>query len=472
MLSAGVARVDITPQLPIDLVGYSRRVAPASEIRAPLTATALVIRSEATTAAIVAVDVPIIVPEDADRLREEIGREIGAPPDHVMVSVSHTHAGPMTRATGIKIGGSQRERSANELTFIEQLPLKLVTVAGMAASLAEPVRVAAGVGTLDLAINRRQKNAEDRMILGWNPDKPVDREVGVVRLDRLDGTMLAVIANYACHPVVVGPEDLAVNPDFPGPMRDLVESTTGAICLFLQGACGNLLPLEGFFDHGGPEVDFGRRLGVEVLHVLESIDPVQREIRQVEYGSVTPITLQRRVPVEPQPEQPLVVASRSVQLPLKPIPSIEELEVERDGYQQSLDQARAVGADQVVWNPIEYHLNWADDAIAQMRNGLATPEVPAFLQAIRIGDAVITSMPGEAFSELAIEVKHRSAAATTLFAAYTNGVLTYLPTAEEYAHGGYECDYAHHSYGLVEQIAPESERILVETSVSLIDEVS
>ena len=46
--------------------------------------------------------------------------------------------------------------------------------------------------------------------------------------------------------------------------------------------------------------------------------------------------------------------------------------------------------------------------------------------------------------------------------------LRYLPTAEEYPYGGYECDYAHHSYGLVEQIAPESERILVERSVELV----
>lgn len=471
MLSAGVARVDITPPLPIDLVGYSRRSAPATDVRAPLTATALVMTSETTTAAILAVDVPFIAPDDADRLRREIGQEIGAPGDHVMVSVSHTHAGPMTRATGLKIGGAQRERSTNELRFIERLPGQLVSVAAMAAQSAEPVRVAGGVGMLDLAINRRQKNAEGRMILGWNPDKPVDRDVGVIRLDRLDETTLAVVANYACHPVVVGPEDLAVNPDFPGAMRDFVEKTTGATCLFLQGACGNLLPLEGFFDHAGPEVEFGRRLGVEVLHVLESLDPVQREIRQVDYGSVTPITLQRRVPVEPQPEQRLVVSSRRVELPLKPLPTIGELVAERDGYQRSLDQAKAADADQTVWNPIEYHLNWADDAIAQMKSGLATSEVPAFLQAIRIGDAVIASMPGEAFSELAIEVKDRSAAAITLFAAYTNGVLTYLPTAEEYPHGGYECDYAHHSYGLVEQIAPASERILVETSVSLIDEV-
>lgn len=468
MLVAGISRVDITPPVPIDVVGYSRRVEPASEVRAPLTATALVFDSPSTRAAILAADVPFLTPQHADGLRAEIGEAIEAPPDHVMIGVSHTHAGPMTNAHGVKIGGQQRTRSANEMAFIDAFPRRLVEVAVQAASRLEPVQVAGGVGTLDLAVNRREKNAEGRVILGWNPDKAVDRDVGVLRVDRLDGSTLAVLVSYACHPVVVGPEDAAVNPDYPGPMRELVEQVTGATCLFLQGACGNLLPLEGFFDHTGPEEVFGRKLGVEVLHVLNRLNPVEQRVQRIEYGSVTPIVLHRRVAVDPQPEQTLSVCGRTVQLPLKTLPTLSELEAERDRFQQEFDHARALGADQVALNPVEYHLNWAEGALEQMRRGDVASQVPAFLQTMRIGDTVVATMPGEAFSELSMEVKQRSRAATTLFAGYTNGVLSYLPPAAEYPDGGYECDYAHHSYGLLNQIAPESERILVDTCVELI----
>ena len=471
MLTAGIARVDITPPVPIDLVGYSRRAEPAQHIRAPLTATALALGSGPTTAVVVAADVPFLLPAHADRLRTEIGDALGTPADHVMISVSHTHGGPTTHAHGVKIGGRQRERSANERAFIDSFPGHLVTAAIQAAGSMEPVMAAGGVGTVDLAVNRREKNAEGRVILGWNPDKPVDRDVGVLRLDRLDGTTMAVVANYACHPVVVGPEDPGVNPDFPGAMRDVVEQVTGATCLFLQGGCGNLLPLQGFFDRPGPERAFGRKLAVEVLHVLEQIDPIARRMERIDYGSVTPIVLHRQVAIEPQPDQALAAVGIVVDLPLKPLPSLADLEAERDGYQRELDEARLAGADQVALNPIEYHLNWAEDAISQVQQGEAAPKVPAFLQALRIGDTVIATMPGEAFSELSIEVKERSAAPTTLFSAYTNGVLTYMPPAAEYPDGGYECDYAHHSYGLIEQIAPQSERILVETSVELISAI-
>ena len=471
MVSAGIARVDITPSLPIDLVGYSRRVAPATEVRAPLTATALVLDSPEARIAILAADVAFLLPADANRLRAEIGTDIGTPADHVLINVSHTHAGPMTHEGGIKIGGRQRERSEAELAFIEEFPRRLRQVAVSAGRHLEPVRIAGGTGTFDLAVNRREKNAEGRVILGWNPNKPVDRDVGVMRIDRLDGSTLAVVVNFACHPVVVGPEDAAVNPDFPGPMRALVEQVTGATCLFLQGACGNILPLQGFFDHSGPEVDFGRKLGVEVLHVLDGLSPIEHRLERIDYGSVTPIVLHRQVALDPQPTQELRATGVTVHLPLKPLPTVADLEAERDGYRDHLDRAEADGADQVTLNPIEYHLNWAEDALEQIREGEVACEVPAFVQALRIGDTVIATMPGEAFSELALQVKQRSGATTTLFAGYANGVLTYLPAAAEYPDGGYECDYAHHSYGLVEQIAPESERILVDACVELIDAV-
>ena len=58
-----------------------------------------------------------------------------------------------------------------------------------------------------------------------------------------------------------------------------------------------------------------------------------------------------------------------------------------------------------------------------------------------------------------------------LVGGYTNGVISYLPTAEEYKYGGYECDYAHHSWGLIEQVAPETEGLLLDASSVMLEEV-
>ncbi len=470
-LQAGVGRVDITPPLPIDLIGYSRRWQPASEVRAPLTATALIVDDSDQRVVLIGLDIPIIRPQAATKMRQAVAQAVGTTPESILINVSHTHAGPHTHTGGIKIGGDQRDHSDNELAYIDQLPGLVVESARVASQELHPVRVGASVGSSDLGVNRRERAPDGRTILGWNPEEYCDRDVGVLRVDRDDGSPLAIVVNYACHPVVVGPEDLAVNPDFPGPMRDFVERATGATCLFLQGAGGNVLPLQGFFDHSGPEVVFGERLGVEALHTAAQIESSVTEIKKLDYGSVTPISLYRRTSVDPQPDQALGVATRVVDLPLKDLPTTDSLELELDKYRRAVWEAQEAGAGREVVNPLEYHVNWAEEAMRILKGGDVATTVPAFLQAIRIGDSVIAAVPGEVFSEIARQVKDRSPATTTLFAGYSNGVISYLPTAAEYPYGGYECDYAHHSYGLVEQVAPATEGILVEGCSALIEEL-
>ena len=470
-LRAGAARLDITPRTPIDLVGYSRRCDPADGVRHRLTAGALVLDDGRTRLAIIALDILALRPAQADQLRKKTAEAIGTGPECVMLNVSHTHGGPQSHRGGVKIGGDQRGLSDNELDFIDSLPGRIIAVAEEAAGRLEPARAGAGSGWLELGVNRRERAADGRTILGWNPDKDWDREVGVLRLDRPDGTPLAIAVNFACHPVVVGPEDPAVNADFPGPMRDAVEDfyqDSGAVALFLQGAGGDVLPLEGFFDHPGPEDAFGERLALEAVHVAADIETHPTAVEKVGYGSVTPISLYRRRRTPHPPPQQLAAAGREVMLPLKKVPTIAEVEGELDGYRAALAEAEEAGLGRERLNPLEYHVNWAEEALRQLRDGWEAPAVPAFIQAFRIGDIGVAAVPGEVFSDIARQIKSRSPAETTLFAGYANGVLSYLPTADEYPYGGYECDYAHHSYGLVEQVAPESEAILVNGCLELL----
>ncbi len=59
----------------------------------------------------------------------------------------------------------------------------------------------------------------------------------------VDGRPLAAVLNYACHPVSLGSTCTHITADFPGTARRLLEEQTGATCLFLQGARGNINPL-------------------------------------------------------------------------------------------------------------------------------------------------------------------------------------------------------------------------------------
>ena len=57
---------------------------------------------------------------------------------------------------------------------------------------------------------------------------------------------------------------------------------------------------------------------------------------------------------------------------------------------------------------------------------------------IRLGDAAIVGLPGEAFCRLGLEIKHRSPARHTIVAGLCNDAIGYLPTRESFPQGGYE----------------------------------
>jgi hypothetical protein len=99
-------------------------------------------------------------------------------------------------------------------------------------------------------------------------EKPVDREFLVLRVEDSEGKPIAHAVNFAAHPVMREVRDLRFSADYPGVLAAVVEKETGAPCLFLQGAAGDLSP--------NPEKDwnpdqFGQRLGNETLNLLKTI---------------------------------------------------------------------------------------------------------------------------------------------------------------------------------------------------------
>lgn len=467
---AGVGRVDITPPLPIDLFGYARRWKPAKECRSPLQANALALRQGSTTVVILTVDLVAIQDPWAADIRRRVAEVAETDPSHVLLNASHTHAGPPA-SRPVKVGGNQRVFSKVEDLYLEYLPYQIEATARLALQRMEPVRVAYGRGSVELAVNRRERTPEGKTILGWNRDGPCDRDVCVLRFDALWGRPRAFLVNYACHPVVVGPEDPAISSDFVGPLRDFIERITGAPCLFLQGAAGNVLPLEAFFDHPGPEASFGERVALEALHAVADARGVATEIVRQDYASATPIHLYRRQPAAGQPDQPLAARAETVTFPLLPLPSMKEARRTVEHFAREYQRARDSAAPPEVLNPIEYHLLGAERTLKEMESGNPRTEVPATIQALRIGDCAIAAVPGEVFSEIALAVKARSPAALTMFAGYSNGCISYLPTAAEYPFGGYECTYANRSYGLPTQVAPETSEIIVSSCRRLIEEL-
>jgi hypothetical protein len=336
----------------------------------------------------------------------------------------------------------------------------------LAMSRLEDARPAWGLGWCPDAVNRRERRDDGRVILGWHPDGMVDRQVPVLQLQRRDGSSIATVVGYGCHTVAVGPDVLAYSADYPGPMRAAVRAWTGGECVFLQGAGGNVLPRVAFADLAAART-LGRRLALAALAAVADRPAWPPAYRRTGDGSVTPFHLYRPEPLDGDPP---VLAARAVDVdfPLLPLPTVGDITAERERAEARLRSAAARGAGEAELNTIRYDVVWARATERAIVAGSAPTAVRAPVHALRIGDGAIVTGPGEIFSEIGLAVRERSPADVTLYAGYTNGLVSYFPAASEYAHGGYEPGYGNRSFGLPAQVAPECDGLLVRAGLDVL----
>jgi len=238
-LKAGVAKVDITPPVGQRMWGFAARGGPATGTLDPLLARVLVLEVGGKRLALVALDLGRpFGPASLEHLREETKKSSGI--SYVLTVASHTHSGPV-----IKDEYSPGSTPPWESITIENI----VRAIDAAHEQAVDACIGAGYGIAHIGHNRRRVNPDGTVTwLGRNttmsPTSPVDPTVSVLRVDTLEGRPLAILVNYACHPVIFGPDNLKFSADFPGAMAKTVEQALGgqAICFFLQGAAGNINP--------------------------------------------------------------------------------------------------------------------------------------------------------------------------------------------------------------------------------------
>jgi len=452
-LRAGVARADVTPPVGIAHAGWGAQSHErAAGVDLPLWATALALEDDDGAAVVLDVDLVYIWEDDAKWIRERVAELTDPPPSAVRLSYTHTHSGPYTPRESWMDAGSEMVDP-----YLDGLPDRIAGAAREALASTRPVNVAAGSGTCEIAVNRRVARPEDgRIVVGRNPDGPVDHDVGVVRLDDRDGDSLAAITHYACHPTTVGPDNDLITPDYPGVTKRVVEEATGATCLFLQGAAGDVGPIYGTARGGIDEYKpLGRRLGHEAARVWHAADPRRRESS---YAG----TLESGAPLamyddEPAPESPpLSVATRDLELPVRDLPDLQAVRREHQEAQERLDALNEEGADEGEISEAQMRTKRAKIQLGLAREFGDDEHLTFELQTIAFGGVALVAMPGEPFVEAALRIEDASPFEHTLFSGYSNVGHCYVPTAEAYEEGGYEVDRTPVRPGAIDLIVSET----------------
>lgn len=429
-LAAGAARAVITPPVGGPMSGFAGRP-DATGTHDDLIATAVVLRNRDEVRggiAIVCCDLLFLARSQVDRIRRAINVATGIAETDVIISTSHNHYGPVVDDRGETIVSS----SAPQTTpYLENLANVLAGVVLEASMRVRPAILSTGVGSAALGINRRERTP-DGIILGNNPDGPINPRVAVLRVDGTDGSPIAALVNHACHGVSLSHECTEYSADFPGVLREVLGEATGAEVLFVQGAAGDINPRHMSWTWDNP-----KRLG----HLLAA------EAMAAYFDAVP----DRTVTSEPRVQE--VVLELPELLPASEAAAQEELgEIEL--LLDTDDEGEAY---------------WARTRRDRVQHGLAVLRgqeparvVPAPVSALALSPTIgIVTAPGEVFTELGDEILEGSPFSFTIYSGYTNGSINYIPTREAYAEGGYEVTHAC-------QVAPEAGELLVSESVNLL----
>ncbi len=453
--------MDISPKVGVAHAGWgaqTHQVSLGNDM--PLHVTALVVTKGNVELAIVDVDIGIFTNQQDKKIRELISKKSGIPFGNIRLAYTHTHSGPITFGQWIKDGIDL----ANE--WWNTIPDACAKAVVEAKATAQPARTGFGRGSCDVNINRRPSRDNGQLFTGRNWDGAVDHSVDVVSFDDADDNPIATIVNYAMHPTIMAHQNQWVTPDFPGPMRSVVEHTVGGLCLFLQGASGNQGPVDGFTGDLRVYRKVGSKLGAEAARVRLNIEPRERKenLDQILISGAD-LGIYSNMPTN-ESDDTVGVSNVPVDLPSRNVISLADAQAGFDAGEKELESTRASMASEeeirkAVSKVMRANIQLSVARLSDTNTRDGHIEITA--QSMRIGETVLVSIPVEPFVELAQGVKERSSSANTVFSGFSNGHINYLATDIAFEEGGYEVG--------VSVFAAGSAELAIEASLEAIDEV-
>jgi neutral ceramidase len=415
---AGAAVVDVTPEVGAAMSGFVARSSPSTGVHDPITVRA------------VCVDDTALVTVDVVGLHEDfcaaVARGTSLPADNVRVHATHTHGAPASMPGRL---GDEADR-----VWLESLEAACIAAVQEALRGRRPAHLMAGYGIeVGVAQNRRR------------PDGPVDRSLPVARLIDSDGRPIAVLASYACHPVVLGADNTLLTADYPGVVRRVVEQRLpGAVAMFLTGCAGDA--------NTGHAASSSVSLQANASRTFEAAEAAGTAIA----AAVVAAPLERC-------DGPISAAVGET-----------ELSIVADTQLADVDRWRELAADPATDSAtaalMRCWINWATETASS-----APAAWNARVGLLTWGDIRIVTLPGEPFahtgqairSALSTQTPPDRASGVTFVVGYTDGCPGYLPPACEHEFGGYEVLEAHRYYNLPGPFAPDSAARLTQTALTL-----
>ncbi|NUQ62115.1 MAG: neutral/alkaline non-lysosomal ceramidase N-terminal domain-containing protein [Pirellulales bacterium] len=421
-IPVGVAKVDITPEMPVRMYGYASRKSESEGIAGRLKAAALAIGGDEGEGPAVLLSVDCgAVPAD---LRAEVLRraQTKAPikPERFMLANSHNHSGPNLKG----MQGLEGQELEHLTQYAKELTDRLEEVVLKALASRQPGQLAWTQGTVAFAANRRVLKDGKWIKFGAVPEGPADHSLPLLRVTDAQGNPIALVVNYACHNTTLRGDFKQIHGDWAACAQESIEADhPGTVAMITIGCGADSDPCP----HGTVELcrQHGRAMADEVKRLMAGpFKPIEPELTA------------RRMPLE---------------VPFLEPPPIEELR----------QYAVKSYAAQRLLKLIEK----GEKPPTSETYEIATWTFGNDLAMIFLSDEVVV--------DYAVRLKREMDGGRLWINAYSNDVSSYIASKRIIGEGGYEAWNslsATISYGRPEQVQPAIEDRIVERVKELLPE--
>jgi len=434
MLKAGAMQVDITPPIGLAMAGYGGRDRAAEAVREPMQAVAIALEQDSAACALVVGDLIGVTPGVTGAVRQRVAQLCSLAPEHVFISATHTHWGPVLEPTDYLPTHLNQSLSPE---YTADLALRLAGAVVQAWNRREPAIALAGTGQADLvSFNRRPVGADGKVVMSLTMDlaratvasregarlaqtwvrgagpgqrlsEPLaslggvragvtDPTVPVLKLVRPDGTPIAVALAFGCHAVCGADMDTFYHysPDWPGYARAVLERLLGCPAMVLAGPCGDQVPR---VRRGDARQRIGHSVGAEALRIWELLDG--------------------------EGCGPLSIASRVIQVPVRELPTVAEAEA-----------ALAAKPDPKGTGAVMER-----EILGLARKYAGRRHLDCEVWAMALGDRWgLVGLPGEILAEIGLQIRQQSPFEHTAVVELAMDAPGYFPTDAARLEGGYE----------------------------------
>ena len=452
-LQAGFSRVNITPFLGTEIVGYFH-ARYAEGVLDELEINALALAAGDSKVVLMSADLCYIRGPAQKAICEHVCKITGLTPDQIFIHSTHTHTGPvvnMDGVNGMQVSGADDTKRELAREYSRSLCRKFADAAVMALADLKPAKMGWAVSKApNIAFVRRfrMKDGKVRTNPGvGNPDilhpiGDVDERVNVLRFDRESGDTI-VLANMGCHPDVVGGN--LISGDWPTLFRHQMErSMPNVKAIYFNGAQGDVNhvnvnakggDLNGMF-HDFDDVARGYSHARHMANVMAgAVLQVYEKVNYVEVDSIRSKLQTISVPSNmPKPED----------LPLA---------------HKYNDLHKAGKDDQIPFKGMELTTVVAE-AVRMVGLEHGPESFTMELTGVAIGNVAFAGVPGEPFNGIGLGLKKAEGWDLVLPCCLTNGSMGYFPMQDAYDEGGYEARSSRYKAGTAEIIIKEGVALL------------